>query len=267
MYLSKNTSALDNDALRQAAPSIFAAQAFAGVSSRYGFIPTIRVIDAMRSEGWLPVRANEARCRLEEKKGFTRHVVRFRRADAAPVAVGDSVAEVVLLNSHDASGAYQMHAGFFRLVCSNGLVVSDGSFERLSIRHSGDVVGRVIEGAARVVAETPRLVENVGAMRAVTLSDGERQAFAAAALPLRYEDTAPIAAADLLRTHRTADQGADLWTTFNVVQENLLRGGVRGRTAAGKRTRTREVTSISEDTRLNKALWTLADELRKLKAA
>jgi len=185
---------LDDAALHAKAPSIFAAQAYHGVSERYGFIPTIRVVEAMRGEGWLPVYAGEAAARLEDKRGFTRHVVRFRRTDVAPV-VGDTFAEVVLLNSHDASGAYQMHAGFYRLACNNGLVVDDGTFERLSIRHSGDVVGRVIDGAAEVVRETPRLASSVQEMRAIALSSAERQAFAEAALQLRYEDeAAPIEA-------------------------------------------------------------------------
>jgi hypothetical protein len=33
------------------------------------------------------------------------------------------------------------------------------------------------------------------------------------------------------------------------------------------RTRTRSVKSITEDTRINKALWQLTEEMRKIKAA
>ncbi|MBV8275090.1 MAG: DUF932 domain-containing protein, partial [Verrucomicrobia bacterium] len=32
--------------------------------------------------------------------------------------------EVVLVNSHDKSSAYQLHCGLFRLVCTNGMVIS-----------------------------------------------------------------------------------------------------------------------------------------------
>ena len=45
--------------------------------------------------------------------------------------------EVVLLNSHDKGSAYQLHCGLFRLVCSNGMVVSDATFARISTKHSG----------------------------------------------------------------------------------------------------------------------------------
>jgi hypothetical protein len=50
--------------------------------------------------------------------------------------------EVVLVNSHDKSSAYQLHCGLFRLVCTNGLVVSDDTFQRgigERVRPSADV--------------------------------------------------------------------------------------------------------------------------------
>src|ERR1700751_6461233 len=53
--------------------------------------------------------------------------------------------EVVLVNSHDKSSAYQLHCGLFRLVCTNGMVVSDGTFQRISIKHSGFNPDSVIE--------------------------------------------------------------------------------------------------------------------------
>ena len=131
------------------------------------------------------------------------------------------------------------------------------------------MVGRVIEGAATVVREVPRIAAHVGDMRAVSLTLPEQEAFAHAALLVKYEnpEAAPILPEQLLGARRNADQAQDLWTTYNRVQENLIQGGLRGRTAAGKRTRTRAVNSISEDTRINKALWQLTEEMRKIKAA
>ena len=45
-----------------------------------------------------------------------------------------------------------------------------------------------------------------------------------------------------------------------------MRGGLPARTTTGKRTRTREVQGIDQHLKLNRALWVLADEMRKLKA-
>ena len=45
----------------------------------------------------------------------------------------------------------------------------------------------------------------------------------------------------------------------------MIRGGVRGRSATGRRVSTREVGGVSENVKLNKALWTLADSMAALK--
>jgi Domain of unknown function (DUF932) len=66
-----------------------------------------------------------------------------------------------------------------------------------------------------------------------------------------------------LSPRRHADQGNDLWTQFNVVQEHLLKGGQR---RADSRRSTRKISSVGEDVRLNRALWTLAEELKRLKS-
>ncbi len=41
---------------------------------------------------------------------------------------------------------------------------------------------------------------------------------------------------------------------------------MRGRNATGKRVTTRAVNGIDQDIKLNRALWVLAEEMRKLKA-
>jgi hypothetical protein len=50
------------------------------------------------------------------------------------------------------------------------------------------------------------------------------------------------------------------------VQENTLKGGQPGRGAKGRRLHTRPVGSIDRSVSLNRALWVLAEEMRKLKA-
>jgi hypothetical protein len=50
--------------------------------------------------------------------------------------------ELVLINSHDRSSAYQLHAGLFRFGCGDGMIVADATFEPISIRHSGFRPGR-----------------------------------------------------------------------------------------------------------------------------
>ena len=53
---------------------------------------------------------------------------------------------------------------------------------------------------------------------------------------------------------------------MNRLQENVLRGGQPGRTVQGRRMQTRPVGSIDRSVSLNRALWVLAEEMRRLKA-
>lgn len=70
---------------------------------------------------------------------------------------------------------------------------------------------------------------------------------------------------ELIEARRPDDLGHDLWTTFQRTQENLMRGGQPGRSVQGRRTRTRAIGSIDRNVSLNRALWTLAEEMRRIK--
>jgi hypothetical protein len=93
---------------------------------------------------------------------------------------------------------------------------------------------------------------------------------------LRFADaegktTTPITADQLLIPRRREDIGKDLWRTFNVTQENVLKGGLTAikRNEGGERVRrvsTRQIKGIDQDTNLNRALWTLAEKLAELKS-
>ena len=72
----------------------------------------------------------------------------------------------------------------------------------------------------------------------------------------------------MLTIRRREDTGNDLWSVFNRVQENTVRGGLRFRNEeTGRRNRTREVKGIDQNIRLNRALWELAEKMASLKAA
>ena len=198
-----------------------------------------------------------------DKREHTKHMVRLRHVTSIN---GDEVPEIVLLNSHDGSSSYQLLAGVFRFVCSNGLIAGD-IFSDVRVRHHGDVVNDVIEGSFKVLENTNAIVDRIDTYKAITLAPQEAEVFANAALHLRWEDgKAPVTADGLLTATRYEDVKPDLWTTFNRVQENMIKGGVHGRTARGRRMTTRGVAGVNENVKLNRALWTLADGFAKLKA-
>jgi hypothetical protein len=53
-----------------------------------------------------------------------------------------------------------------------------------------------------------------------------------------------------------------LWSVFNRVQENVIKGGLSAyKPGSFQRTTTRTVKGIDQDIRLNRALWTLGTRM------
>ena len=257
---------LSDEQIRTVAPSIFADAPHESRSQRYSYIPTAAVLTELRKEGFQPFMVTQTRVRDEGKREHTKHMLRLRHASQIN---GAEANEIVLLNSHDGTSSYQMLAGMFRFVCSNGLVCGD-TVADVRVPHKGDVAGSVIEGAYEVLRGFDRVKDSRDAMRAITLHDAEAEVFARAALALKYDPTdnkpAPITESQILMPRRFDDRRPDLWSVFNRTQENLTKGGLHGRSANGRRQQTRPVQGIDSDVRLNRALWMLADGLRQLKA-
>ena len=247
--------------LKRLCPAIFATEPHSGVSARYGFVPTIDVVQAMRKNGFVPVAVNSYARRDSDRMAFTKHLIRFRQAGNKPVVKGDIVGQVVLTNSHDRSSQFELRGGLWRLICSNGLMVSEGArVEPQIIRHTTSAVQGLIEGSERLVKQQQFVFEHVDAMRKTLMTEKSARLFAEAALALRPERAGVIDPVTLLNTRRTEDEGLDVWRVYNRVQENMMRGGQHGITANNRAVVTRGVTGINGDLKINSGLWTLAME-------
>ncbi|MBU9413494.1 DUF932 domain-containing protein [Burkholderia multivorans] len=256
---------LSDDAIRTVAPSIFADAAHGSRSERYSYIPTSAVLDELRGEGFQPFMVCQTRVRHDDRREFTKHMIRLRHASQIE---GGEANEIILLNSHDGTSSYQMLAGMFRFVCQNGLVCGD-TVADVRVPHKGNVAEQVIEGAYAVLQGFEQAQASRDAMQAITLDNDETEVFARAALSLKYDDPdrpAPVTETQVLAPRRAADAHADLWSVLNRTQENLIKGGLSGRAANGRRKQTRPVQGIDQNVRLNRALWLLADGMRQLKA-
>lgn len=276
----RQSAPIDMGTLQHAAPSVFAADKHASRSERYTYIPTSEVLTGLQKEGFHPFEVRQGGSRDDEKRGFTKHMLRLRHATDIEKGTGENVRELILLNSHDGTSSYQLMSGVFRIVCTNGLICADGNASMLRIPHKGDIISNVIEGAYTIINEAKLIDSSIDSMKAIDLNPEEQRIYAKAALELRFnpkEDEngltplPPIEATQVLQPRRNADTGSDLWRTFNRVQENLIRGdiGYIHHNAAGQRSRrsTRPVNSIDGNISLNRALWTLSTEMQKLKAA
>jgi Domain of unknown function (DUF932) len=251
---------LEMTALEAEVPSLFTTQAHGSRTAKYSFIPTAPLIERLVGEGFYPVEVRAGYSRDYNRMPYVKHLIRLRPTSylVRPFAQAhDAYPEVILLNSHDGTTGFKLLAGWFRLICLNGLVVDDQEFPSLEVPHRGDTTA-VIEAAYRIVDSFPAQVARIEDFRAKELEQAEQHAFAAHAAALRWGDgqISPLA---LLRVRRQQDEGDSLWHVFNRVQENLLKGGIEAVTAGGSRVRkSRAVRAISSTLSLNQSLWALA---------
>ena len=264
---SIHTAEINDTEMMANAPSIFAQTAMPGVSGRYTFLPTAQIVTAMRAEGWKPIEARQSRPRMEARRGYQMHQVRFQRRDQ--IAELDEFApEVILLNSHDRSSGYELRAGMFRFVCRNGLMVADSLIPAIHVRHTGQELNRIIEASFTILGQLPKLADRVALFRSISLTDSAARVFAEQALALRYLDptTAPIRAEQLLDARRHEDAGMDLWSLTNRVQENILRGGMRDTARVNRNGRPvrpmRSIRGLDSNLKINLDLWEIAETVR-----
>lgn len=278
MNFNSNLRPMTIEEVGRHAPSALAVAPHESRSARYAYIPTIDVIRGMEKAGFLPFKATQSTTRDESRREFTKHMIRFRHMDMnRAMAVGDTIPEIVLVNSHDGTSAYKLMAGLFRLVCSNGMIVADSLQAQISILHVGNVVEEVVNGSLAIAGNVQKAIGRAEDWSRLQLTSGEQNAFASAAHTLRFGDAegnvkTPITASQLLQANRREDVGNDLWKTFNRVQENAIKGGLTAvqRDANGNRVRrvsSREVKGIESDVKLNRALWQLAERMAELKTA
>ncbi len=252
---------LTHDELFRVVPSVFSEDKHESRSDRYTYIPTITLLDNLKREGFQPFFACQTRVRDLSKREHTKHMLRLRREGQI---TGKQVPEIILLNSHDGSSSYQMLPGIFRAVCQNGLICGE-SFGEVRVPHRGGVVEKVIKGAYEVLGIFDRVDERREEMQTLMLPPSAQQAMAKAALTYRFgEEFQPVTEIQLLAPRRWEDQNNDLWTTYQRIQENLIKGGLAGRTVTGRHARTRSVGGIDGDVKLNRALWVMAENMLHL---
>ena len=291
-----NAGSPDWSAFKANVPSVFATEAHESRSAQYGVVSTADMLRALWAEGWAPVSALEASPRDGDKLGFQKHMVRCRRRDDLGLNANNSfrgdgtfkadhsgaIPELIIVNSFDGSTSVQALGGVFEFVCANGMVVGSRLSE-IRVPHRKNIVQGVIEASTEIGRTFKAVMDARAVMRGIELTAPERADFANAAHALRFPVTvdevtgerkggSPIAASQLLQPRRRDDARNDLWTVFQVVQEHCIRGGDSAmgprdqRTGRrGRRVTTREVGGIDQNVRLNRALWSLAEEAATLK--
>tara|TARA_B100000768_G_C11283861_1_gene380576 strand:+ start:2588 stop:3397 length:810 start_codon:yes stop_codon:yes gene_type:complete len=257
----KSNKFMTNEEIAKKAPSVFTKSPSDEVSKHYTHIPTTKVIDDMRTLGWDVINVQEVQAR--RGKGYQKHLVVFRNDDI--VINGDDndtvYPQILLTNSHDGKNAFQFQAGLYRLVCANGLVIATTQFEAVKMRHMGYTFEDLQENIREMVEKLPLTVESMNMMKSTQLEQKKALDFAKECLTTRFNKDemkrVKIDLEELLTPTRPEDQGNDLWSVFNVVQEKIIEGEFNY-IAAGKVRKARRIKNFRQDQKINSELFEVA---------
>lgn len=250
------------DQLHAIAPSIFAEQPAGKVSERYGFVPTVSVVEELRDRGLRPVFAGQTISRDADNRPFAKHLIRFRPT-YAPTIAEQSLPEVVLMNSHDGTSGFKLWMGIFRMVCCNGIIVSDSVMGQVSVPHRSNAAQIVGDRSVDFLGRVDHIEDRIRRFMDRVLTPLEQGQLAETAAQLRWGSNRPAGLNNgaLLQARRYEDAGASLWLTLNRIQENIVQGGISLGRQQRRWSSTRALGSVSENARINSQLWEAADKL------
>lgn len=261
----RDNNGLSLDTVRQHVPSVFATKPWDKTSPRYGFVPTVDIVEGLHSAGFNLVSAGQSLTRMPDRREAVRHVLRFR-PQLAPTLAGGSLPEVALVNSHDGSSGFKLFAGLFRLVCANGLIVSTSTLQAVTIHHRANAVETAQQKSLAFLSNIDYIGESIGRFINTPMQEIDAYKFAAQAAKIRWGSEMPagLNSRDLLTVRRYDDAYQNLWAVMNVIQENLTKGGVNlNRPNSRRASSTRGMRSVTDDVRTNAQLWQLAEKFHQ----
>ena len=260
---------MTKEEIRDKAPYIFATEPTRkSVSDRYTLASTETIIDDMAKLGWGVTDCKQQRA-TKKQTGKSFHMVSFGNPDVYMENEQGGIegfVRIILTNSHDGFHSFKFMVGIFRCVCSNGLIIADERFADIAIRHINYDFEELRKVVCEAIEATKRNVEVINDMREVTLSDEQKSDFAKKAIAIRkgveVEQLPKMTENDvqeILQPVRQEDEGNDLWTVFNVLQEKVMKGDfLFGKTKLGKRRKARPITGAAKDIDVNQKLFRAA---------
>jgi hypothetical protein len=193
-------------------------------SDKYVVIDTSKVVENLLTMGF------EVREILRSKNGKGVHRVRLRTNTPFVNSRGEILFfEITLLNSYDKSCFFRVKVGIFRQICTNGLCIQvDGMGDEYVVRHMG-TEAEIAEGIAIRAAEiAPKVFEVQETLATTVLTDRQIIDLAVRTAEIRFQKKfTRNQVRQLLDVARPEDDGRDAWAIFNVLEEKIIKGGIK----------------------------------------
>ena len=196
-------------------------------SSKFVAIQPSQIATVLADNGFKLVHLKQGRARLADRAAHQTTIARYR--SETELKINGLYMDLVFKVPH-LYGALQSYIGTYRQVCSNGLVVGQKFYEASRIRHTGDALSQLENLIPSLVAKHDQLTDSIREMMARNVTPSQVAEFVREAANLRLgqgENISMIQYTDLTRVRRQDDSGQDAFSILNVVQENLMRSGLR----------------------------------------
>ena len=242
--------------IKSTAPAIFATTPSPKMSDKYVFVPTMDILENFQKQGW-----ELSSVKQNGRKVHGVHELRLRNGDLPKV--GDCLVEAIIRNSHNGMATFSVSAGLHRLVCSNGLTVPTSLSESFNLRHQRFNLDEVKQLTDSFAGRLPLIQSSVDRMMSKELTTPEKIKFVKQAINVRWKTGTVPASLDVMAImypKREEDNKNDLWTVFNVIQENFISGGLEYKSNRGRTTTLKGLKDIMVVNKINTKLWELAEQ-------
>lgn len=257
---------LTEQELREKVPAAFATQPADGLSKRYVFVPTDKtIIHNLNKLGWYPIYARQNKSKKKRGDKWGKHVIRFAKEQGL-LKKGDYVEELLYVGCHDGTYKIELNLAIKVCICDNQAVVVDSEFTTIAQKHFNFEIKDFEKITKQAVRQFSILSKKINEFKSIELSKKEKEKFAKQAKTAYWGENSIIDPKVLLNTRRVENEKDDLWTVYNVVQENIQKGGIEykgysEKTKKERKRKTRATKNIIRDIDINKKLWTIMQAL------
>ena len=190
------------------------------LSPKYSVIQTTKVYELLADYGFREDKYRQSRERNREREAFSKHVSILQREQDCDQHGGFNL---LLVNSHNGTSALHLEAGYFRVLCENQLGHGDVG---IKVRHTGDVLGKLERAIPQVLAQMDDFKALQAMLQSRTLDSDQCDTLLRKALELRNLPDTQYNRVRFGQVNRNEGE-RNAWMQYNVVQENMVRGGFR----------------------------------------
>lgn len=234
------------------------------LSAKYQTVKSKDVLEQLEQRGFILDKVVKMQAKNSKNQGKQKHRLMLSHPELLATNHNDGKIQLLVTNSYNGTSSLIFQVGFFRYVCSNGLIFGD-TFGEIKIRHTGiDIKERIEQAIVEIVAQAKLVNDKIQAMKNRKLSLGEINELQKNAVSLRLdEDKRKQLVTVNIVNDRPEDKAIDLFTVYNTVQEAVIRGNANLTLvdADGKvsNKKLRKVSAIDRTTNLNTKVFMLAE--------